>query len=535
MTSQTNFLNSLGGSLAGMSSSRLCTLTFAAMLISGGAVTSFGQTAQDAANPAKAVKQQKPATAPAEKVSNGYIVHQMIEVGGRLTTTAGSAPMWDTLVNQGTGGRVLGQSLEMHSVNPSKTPFFDHLTSNSTGYGGDPYDATYLKVSKGRLYDFSGSFRRDRQYFDYNLLDNSLLSTSTAATPALVPEPDSLHLFNTLRRNTDTLLTLFPLSVVSVRAGVNHGIMAGPTYSSVHYAGDVQVLDNFRNSNDTYLAGADWKLAKRTTLSYDQFLVFYKGDTGFQLAGANGVPVLNGNGVYAINGGNGLQVSLGIDTLATATCGTGANRTAEVVNGFANRFCSGTVAATSTAPIRTRFPTEQLRFSSRYWDRVSFNGRLLYSGDTSRVNNFKQTFTGWNTRTFIRQEIQTGGLINGQLANNKRANSNGNFGAVFDLSKFLSVSDQFDFWNMRTAGYSVMNTQAWGSSSGSLLTPLKPLRPWCGDLRNSPLSCGPGHQQQFSYSKDFVEHIAGDSFHHVGFQVLRRMALQDPPHYRPGG
>jgi hypothetical protein len=108
---------------------------------------------------------------------------------------------------------------------------------------------------------------------------------------------------------------------------------------------------------------------------------------------------------------------------------------------------------------------------------VSFNGRLLYSGDTSRVNNFKQTFTGWNTRTFIRQEIQTGGLINGQLANNKRANSNGNFGAVFDLSKFLSVSDQFDFWNMRTAGYSVMNTQAWGSSSGSLLTPLSPCVP----------------------------------------------------------
>jgi len=43
-----------------------------------------------------------------------------------------------------------------------------------------------------------------------------------------------------------------------------------------------------------------------------------------------GVPVLNGNGVYPIKGGNGLEVSLGVDTLATATCGTGANRSAEV-------------------------------------------------------------------------------------------------------------------------------------------------------------------------------------------------------------
>ena len=486
MTNQTSLLKSLGGSPAGMSFSRICTLTFAAMLIAGGAVASFGQTAPDAAKPAKAVKQQKPATEPTEKIANGYIVHQMIEVGGRYTTTGGSTAMWDTLVNQGTGGRVLGQSLEMHSVNTSKTPFFDHLTSYSTGYGGDPYDATYLKVSKGRLYDFSGSFRRDRQYFDYNLLDNSLLSTSTAATPALAAEPDSLHLFNTMRRNTDTLLTLFPLSIVSVRAGVNHGVMAGPTYSTLHYAGDVQVLDNFRNSTDTYVAGADWKLAKRTTLSYDQFLVFFKGDTSFQLAGTNGVPVLNGNGVYPVKNGNGLLVSLGIDTLATTTCGTGANKTAEVVNGIANPFCSGTLSATSLAPIRTRFPTEQLRFSSRYWDKVSFNGRLLYSGDTSRVNNFNQSFNGWNSRTAFRQEIQTGGLINGQLATNKRANANGDFGVVAELSKFLTVSDQFNYWNMRTSGYSVMNTEVWKApATASLLTPLSATTPTTTSATNS--------------------------------------------------
>ena len=242
MTNQTNSQKCLGGSPTGISFSRLCTLTLAAILATGGAAAGIAQDQPAAAKPAKPVSENKP-EAQANKISHGYLVHQSIEAGGRITNMSGSGAMWNTLVNQGTGGRILGQSLEMHSVNPSKTPFFDSLSASSTGYGGDPYDATYVRISKGRAYDFSGSFRRDRQYFDYNLLANSLLTTSTAATPALVPEPDSLHLFNTVRRNTDALLTLLPLSIVSFRAGFNHGTHEGPTYSSVHYAGDVEVLD----------------------------------------------------------------------------------------------------------------------------------------------------------------------------------------------------------------------------------------------------------------------------------------------------
>ena len=164
-----------------------------------------------------------------------------------ITQRDGSDAMWATMVNQGTGMRVLNQSLEIHSLNPSKTPFFDTLSTASFGYGGEPNDVSYLKMSKGRFYDFSGSFRRDRNYFDYNLLANSFLSTATARMPVLVPEPDSLHLFNTVRRNTDTLLTLLPLSRVSFRAGFNHGTHEGPTYTTVHDGGDVQLSQWFRN------------------------------------------------------------------------------------------------------------------------------------------------------------------------------------------------------------------------------------------------------------------------------------------------
>jgi hypothetical protein len=453
----------------------LSALTLAAILASCGAVSGFGQAQPDAAKPAKPVSEKKPAAEEPDKKVGNYLVHQSIELGGRYTTTSGSQAMWATLVNQGSGGRILGQSLEMHSTDPSKTHFFDTLSTNTSGYGGDPYDVSYFKMSKGRIYDFAGSFRRDRNFFDYNLLANSLLSTSTAATPALIPEPDSLHLFNTVRRNTDTLLTLAPLSRISFRAGFNHGTHEGPTYTTVHYGADTQVAQWFRNGLDTWTGGIDLKVAKRTTLSYDQFYVFYKGNSSFVLAGtgrtAQWTPPATQPALFKLS--DGTPVSLGVDTLATATCGTGTHKTAEVVNGVANPYCNVVAAESHAAPMRTTFPSEQLRFSSRYWDRLSFNGRLLYSGGTGNINSFSETFTGWSSRTFVRQEFLTGGGPNGRLASNKRVNANGDFGVVAEISKFLSLSDTLDYWSFRISSNRMMNIESWtGTAASSALTPL---------------------------------------------------------------
>lgn len=452
MTVQTNLQKCLGGSRAGISASRLCALTLAATLLTGGAAAGLGQAQPEAAKSAKKMTEPKPAATPADKTVAGYRVHQSIEVGGRYTAVSGSAPMWATLVNQGSGGRVLGQSLELRSVNPSKTPFFDTLTSYSTGYGGDPLDVTRLKMSKGRWYDFNGSFRRDRQYFDYSLLDQSLLGPA-----ALVYEPDSLHLFNTVRRNADTNLTLLPLSFISFRAAYNHGTHEGPSYTTLHDGGDVQLLQWFRNAADTFTGGVDVKLAKRTSISYDQFYVLYRGDSSFQLAGAN----------YAVKNGNGLMESLGVNTLATATCGSGANKSLEVVNGVANPYCSGTTLMTQVAPTRTTFPTEQLRFSSHYFDKVSMNGRFLYSGGVSNVNNFNETFTGLLTRTFTLKEIDTGGLANGRLAQSKRISVNADYAIVAELSKVFSISEVFNYWDVRVPGMNSVNSTIWAGTSAT--------------------------------------------------------------------
>jgi hypothetical protein len=474
MTKQAKIRTCLDKSSEGARVSRLCALTLIAISTMGSAVNSFGQAQQpqsEAAKPAKQVAETKPVTKtePNGKVIGGYLVHQEIELGGRIVADkTGSEAMWATMVNQSTGMRVLNQYIDMHTMNPSKTPFIDTLTSSSFGYGGDPYDVTRLNFSKGRWYNFVGSFRRDRNYFDYNLLVNSLLTTYTPTQPVLVPQPDSLHPYNTVRRNTDVLVTILPLSVVSFRAGYNLGTHEGPTLTTYHGGGgDVQLNQWFRNSLDSYLGGIDVKVARRTTLSYDQFYTYYKGDSSNQLYGAN----------YVI--ANGSPVSLGVNMLAgTTTCGNkaGSNTPATIgtwiQNGIVNPYCTQTISQSEISPTRTSFPVEQVRFSSHYWTRVVFNGRYLYTGDTTKINSFNESFNGFASRTVTRQTIETGAGPNGQFADNRRINNNADFSVEAELTHYLSLSDAFNYWNMRTSGLSINTIQTWAGTNGSIKPPV---------------------------------------------------------------
>ncbi|HKF48081.1 MAG TPA: hypothetical protein VKB38_12040 [Terracidiphilus sp.] len=444
------FFADLSGWQAGSGVSRLRALAVAVILAGSPAITLVAQD-QPAAQPAA---QQPAATKPAPaaetkapestdgKTIGGYQVHSMVDIGGRFADRSGSAAMWSTLVNQTTGARVLGQELQMHSVDPHKTPFFDTLTSSSFGYGGDPYDATYLNLSKGKWYDFAGSFRRDRQYFDYNLLVNSLLGPNQ-----LIPQPSSLHLFNTVRRNTDTLLTILPVSIVDFRAGYNHNTHEGPSYSTIHQGGDVHEYQWFRNAVDTYVAGVDFKPIKRTSFSYDQFLVYYRGDTSLVLA-PTGLVLPDST-----------PASVGVNLLTTSTCGTSgtANFSKAIVNGVINPFCSGTTTQNVSPPTRTSFPTEQFRFASSYWEKVAMNGRFVYSGATSNVKSFNETFIGLNSRTLIREMVDTGGLPGGRLASNKRINVNGDYSIRAEISPVVELSDVVNYWDVRIPGNTAWN------------------------------------------------------------------------------
>ncbi len=88
---------------------------------------------------------------------NGYAVHQSIELGGHIADHSGNGAMWDTLVNLQSGPRILSNSLTLHSIDQKKTPFFDDLSTNSFGYGGDPYDATFCGCQRGGLISWTAA------------------------------------------------------------------------------------------------------------------------------------------------------------------------------------------------------------------------------------------------------------------------------------------------------------------------------------------------------------------------------------------
>ena len=102
---------------------------------------------------------------------------------------------------------------------------------------------------------------------------------------------------------------------------------------------------------------------------------------------------------------------------------------------------------------------------------MAFNGRYLYSGGTTNINSFNETFTGFS-RGNLRQTIETGAGPNGKYADNKRINNNGDFSAEAELTNRLSVSDVFNYWNMRTSGSTINTVQTWTGTSGSITPPI---------------------------------------------------------------
>jgi len=204
--------------------------------------------------------------------TNGYVVHQSIEVGYRANDVTGSQQMYNTLVNLRTGPRLLDQSLSMQSQNHVGT-LFDNLFVNSFGWGGDPNNALRFRMDKNKWYDFRSQFRRDQTDFDYNLLANPL---NPPTSSPYIPVTSSPHAFATRRRISDFDLTLFPQSIFDVRLGYSHNNMTGPSYSTVHVSTDALLLQDWNTTLNSYRFGADLKIFEHTVISYDQFLDYYK-------------------------------------------------------------------------------------------------------------------------------------------------------------------------------------------------------------------------------------------------------------------
>jgi hypothetical protein len=365
-------------------------------------------------------------------VKDGYEVHQSFEFGGHITGFSGNGSMWNTFVNQQSGPRLLGQSLDLHSLEHSNL-LFDELHETSYGYGGDPNNWTRLRVSKARVYDFSAVFRRHRNYWDFDLLANPLNPpTSNPNRPVLT----SPHRFEVVRRMTDLNLTLAPLSPVRVRLSYSRNVSEGPSFSSDHQGTEALLLQRWRNGLDTYRAGVDLRVIPRTVFSYDQFVSVYKGDTFGEL---NSLP-FNLAGSIPVDLGLPFNTAVG-EPCATPILGTG----------FANPACNGFFAYSNFHPLRNLYPTEQFSFQSNYWRKLNLTGRVSYTGADSDAAVSSELFDGLIAGSSVRQSLTSGPV------STRRISVSADFTLAWDVTRKLKFVDTYRWSDFRSPGRWVEN------------------------------------------------------------------------------
>ena len=137
-------------------------------------------------------------------------------------------------------------------------------------------------------------------------------------------------------------------------------------------------------------------------------------------------------------------MTLGFDQVTVPSCN---DKNPAILNAGTNPptaspTCAGYQHFPRTAPIRTLFPTEELRFQSAALKNVQLNGRIRYTGASMKLPQFNEIFIGLDNMG-IRQWNITGS------SNAERVNVSADGGVVWQFALRVSLSEQFDFWNFR--------------------------------------------------------------------------------------
>ncbi|MGC2279283.1 MAG: hypothetical protein WA603_04665 [Candidatus Acidiferrales bacterium] len=406
--------------------------------------------------------------------SGDYNIHSSVEFGYRASEINGNQNTYDTFENLGSGVRLFDYTLEMRSLD-HKGILFDTLSFSNFGYGGDPNDVTRLRVEKNKWYDFRLLFRRDKNFWDYNLLANPLnpaalnppgsLTTGcyvgppTAAFPQGAPaycsspavaQNNSLHALDLVRRMQDYDLTLLPQSRVAIRLGYSRNRDEGPGFFTTDGGTISDFNQTYSYTTNAYRAGVDFKILPRTTISYDQFLSYFKQDNvvtdnpalnpqnyGFVLANTSGLGTPNGTPVDL---GNIWSTQTPSEVLPCAT---------PIVTGTSNTAtptCNGYLSYSQVGRPRNFMPTERLRFQSNYFKNFEMSGSLGYSSSNNVIPDFLETVNGWTSRTGER------GSTTGGPANAKRVSVNANWSGAYAVTDKFRIVDEFRYDNWRIPG-----------------------------------------------------------------------------------
>ena len=413
-------------------------------------------------------------------VPAGYTVHEAVDLGGRVSNVMGSPAMYGTLVNLGTGPRVQGETFELRALPGTKNTIVDSLKAYGSGFGGDPYSYAKIDFYKGKLYQFTGMFRRDRQYFDYDLLGNpnintglsipigpSKTPTSSFAWPQIQQSPE---LFNTVRRMTDTNLTLFPLAKVTFRAGYSQNIFQGPslTPSGYQFAGSYSLMLSQlqRNSTDDFTGAVEWKPVQGTRLTFEEQVDHFKANSTFSLApsaflfqepdGTKVVPLISFDsetayGVSACNTGS-------MGSAYTSSSNYTILTPAQSPHGLPviNPACAVAISYARTQPTRILYPTEMFRLQSSSIRNVTMNGDVRYTSANMNLPNYFDNFLGL-THASNANSAATRAILYLGNANAKRAVVGVDYGIVWQVAPAFSIEDQVDYSDAHEPGISYMS------------------------------------------------------------------------------
>ena len=341
--------------------------------------------------------------ASAGHIWRGYVVQQSVDFGGRITRVNGNSQMYDTLVNLQSGPRLLGQELSMRPLTRGEG-LFDNLYMSSFGFGGDPNDLARLRIEKGKLYNFVGLYRRDQNFFDFNLFANPLnlnqgigaaLNRTNPASfnPTTMPwYVNSPHLQDTTRNMGDFNLTLFPQSAIRVRLGYARNVTEGTLDTTLE--GPIRTLlteyDQWRS--DRYQFGLDFRVLKRTTISVDQFYEHDKVDPNY----------VDNNLSFTDSALGGAPVDIGL-LFPPSGCTIVPGVTFPGSNTFhPSPACNiGLFSFQRSGNVRTDLPTTQLSFQSNYFRKLDVTGSGTYSSGHSDFLNYNEFANGFGNSGHI--------------------------------------------------------------------------------------------------------------------------------------
>src|SRR3984885_14334068 len=380
--------------------------------------------------------------------SGDYNIHQSIEFGYRANEINGNKDTYDTFENLGSGVRLFDYTLEMRSID-HKGLLFDDLSFSSCGYGGDPNDVSRLRIGKNKVYDFRVLFRRDKNFWDYNLLANPLNPSTSTPALAVTTSPHALDL---VRRMQDYNLTLLPQSRVKFRLGFSHDRDEGPGFFTTDGGTISQFNQTYSYTTNSYRAGVDFRIFPKTTISYDQFLSYYKQDnvvtdnpqnSGYQLA--NGTPVDLGI-IWSTAG-----------PVEILPCAAPIATPPNVVN----PNCNGYLSYSQSAQPRNFMPTEHLRFQSDYFKNFEMSGSLGYSSANNSIPDFSEIVNDFVSRSGSR------GSTTGGPADAKRVSVNADWSGAYQITDKFRILDAFRYDNWRTPGL-------WDTSETNIFGQMQP-------------------------------------------------------------